>query len=112
LIYYSETGEVEIASLKIDDSDGDEYLFVDNAEDMEKLVKAIGFSDSAQFDAECELPSQLLLGRYFFITGKAIGNLAKQPVFIKLQPEGNIYGGPNAKRISASVLPAEILTSN
>jgi len=78
--YYGEDEEIEIPTLR-EGNDG-EAIRVENIQDMELLVKGMGFDSIEDFNKECELPAEQLVGKWFTIMGKAKGMFPKQPVII------------------------------
>lgn len=81
-IFYDCSGDpVEIPTFQ-EHPKNEEYIRVETEDDMTLLVKAMGFEDREDFDAECQIPSSDLVGKWFCLMGKANGRLDKQPVFI------------------------------
>lgn len=61
--------EIEIPTLNIDNSDGDEYNKVSTPEDFYLLVKAMGWVTVAEFESETGASMIELLGKFWLLMG-------------------------------------------
>jgi hypothetical protein len=62
---------VDIPSLEVQEetADSEEYIKVDTLEDFDILVKAMGFKDTADFEADTGVEALELIGKFWMTMG-------------------------------------------